>query len=461
MPINPNIALSFQAPQIDDPLNKMAQIEQIKAYRQNALAREREAQLAEREIENMNALRKLYAGGEAPTLAQSVATGGKAGLEMFKAQAAAQKEMALQKKAQQEALMKTVEMGKSRLQSMQDTPEAYSKFYQGFVTEFPEMAPYFADPSTYKPGRGGTKESLLMTAEQLSSDRRSQEQLSSQIAQNLANQINQLSSKIFKVTPEGVPVTDPYALRQYQQLVNRFASFSAMPQGQVGGADAILRAPIDDVTSQIGGASPPPPAPPYTPPAEGMPGERTIPEQIATAKAMQAASEKSAQEQVVSAAAKKKNVEMANKLLERIGYDPEKDTTTTDQLIAESTGGGLQKLGADVAGYFNVTTEGMENIGALQTLSTEISKDFLGGNLGSGISNADREFIERMTGDIGNPEIPVDQRRAAFREFVKGLKMIKERGYFFGSPAAPSAPSAPSDPSKTVTDDGWSIEVVP
>ncbi len=437
MPINPNIALSFQAPQISDPLNKMAQIEQIKAYRQNALAKEREAQLVERELESMNALRKLYATGETPTMAQSIATGGKAGLEMFKAQAAAQKEMALQRKAQQEALMNTVKMGQSRLQSMKDTPEDYQKFYQEFTSEFPEMAPYFADPKSYVAGRNGTRDSLLMTAENLRADQRAQEQLTATTLQNLGNQINQLSSKIFKVTPEGVEVTDPYALRQYQQLVNRFASLStgAKPQG----VPDILSTPIEDVTA-MGAAMPPPPAP------DQIPSER-----ILEAKTKQAAAKKQAEQNVLTQADKKKNVEMATKLLERIGYDPEKGTSDTEQLIEDSTGGGLQKLGADVLGYINVSTPGMQNIGALDALSTEISKDFLGGKLGAGISNADREFITRMTGDISNPSIPTDQRKAAFREFVKGLKLIKERGYYFGAGDAtmvqPSGRGAAPEPS--------------
>jgi hypothetical protein len=285
-----------------------------------------------------------------------------------------------------------------------------------------------------------------MTAENLRADQRAQEQLTATTLQNLGNQINQLSSKIFKVTPEGVEVTDPYALRQYQQLVNRFASLStgAKPQG----VPDILSTPIEDVTA-MGAAMPPPPAPDQIP-SERLPGESTE-QQILEAKTKQAAAKKQAEQNVLTQADKKKNVQMATKLLERIGYDPEKDTSDTEQLIEGSTGGGLQKLGADVLGYINVSTPGMQNIGALDALSTEISKDFLGGNLGAGISNADREFITRMTGDISNPSIPTDQRKAAFREFVKGLKLIKERGYYFGTGDAtmvqPSGRGAAPEPS--------------
>ena len=102
MPINPNIALSFQAPQIDDPLNKMAQIEQIKAYRQNALAKQMEMESAIREREMKNALRqRLAKGGEFGL--EEAATFGAPGMDIYKTMASAKKESALFNKAQQDA----------------------------------------------------------------------------------------------------------------------------------------------------------------------------------------------------------------------------------------------------------------------------------------------------------------------------------------------------------------------
>lgn len=88
MAINPNIALSFQAPKIDDPLNKLAQMEQIKAYRQNALAKQMEMDAAVREREMTNALRQRLASGKDFGLSEA-AMFGEPGMKMYGAMAGA------------------------------------------------------------------------------------------------------------------------------------------------------------------------------------------------------------------------------------------------------------------------------------------------------------------------------------------------------------------------------------
>jgi hypothetical protein len=88
MAINPNIALSFQAPKFDDPLNKLAQMEQIKAYRQNALAKQMEMDAAVREREMTNALRQRLASGKDLGLSEA-AMFGAPGMEVYGAMAGA------------------------------------------------------------------------------------------------------------------------------------------------------------------------------------------------------------------------------------------------------------------------------------------------------------------------------------------------------------------------------------
>lgn len=74
------------------------------------------------------------------------------------------------------------------------------------------------------------------------------------------------------------------------------------------------------------------------------------------------------------------------------------------------------------------------------------------GKLGSGISNADRDFMQGLVGDIGNTIIPSEERLAAFRRFVEGLKQIRSKGYILEPkkegetrPEPSKAKAAPSD----------------
>lgn len=91
------------------------------------------------------------------------------------------------------------------------------------------------------------------------------------------------------------------------------------------------------------------------------------------------------------------------------GYDP------VAPLIQGSTSGFLEKFGADTYGALTGdATTGMENIGRLKTLASTLTLQLMNGSLGTGISNADRDFIVEQIGDIANPSAPADQRLAAW-----------------------------------------------
>lgn len=94
MPINPSIAMSFQAPKFEDPMNNMLKMEQMKAYQQNALAKQIEMQAAQETLGEQRGLRNYLAGleaGASPDVNQ-LARFGKAGQEFSQAQAAADKD---------------------------------------------------------------------------------------------------------------------------------------------------------------------------------------------------------------------------------------------------------------------------------------------------------------------------------------------------------------------------------
>lgn len=184
MAINPNIALSFQAPKFDDPINKLAQIEQLKAYRQNALLKEREAALAEKAMQSENALRNLYASGKPVSFEQAYALGGTKGAEVAMAQAKSQEAEARRKSAERKSVLDTVNVGRTSLAAVPDDPASYGKWRQEFTSQYPEMTPFFPGEESYVPateGGMGTKRQLLLTADQLAKDENALNRLNLQL----------------------------------------------------------------------------------------------------------------------------------------------------------------------------------------------------------------------------------------------------------------------------------------
>lgn len=95
------------------------------------------------------------------------------------------------------------------------------------------------------------------------------------------------------------------------------------------------------------------------------------------------------------------------------GADPVAD------LIKKSTSGTIERIGADIMGaipsdYGGGATEGAKAIGELETISAKLTSDLLQGKLGTGISNEDRNMIQRMLADMSNPDVPSGKRLAAW-----------------------------------------------
>ena len=115
-------------------------------------------------------------------------------------------------------------------------------------------------------------------------------------------------------------------------------------------------------------------------------------------------------------------------LLRAAGVDLEKGTDPIAPLIRESTSGRMEHKGAqlyeDVTGVLggvgigpgSQTTTGMENIGKLKTMVSALVLTLTEGGLGNQISDADRQFFEKLVGDLGNPEVSWNERLAAWEQ---------------------------------------------
>lgn len=112
-----------------------------------------------------------------------------------------------------------------------------------------------------------------------------------------------------------------------------------------------------------------------------------------------------------------------------ITTDPKtgKQIDAVDEMIKNSTSGGLQNALAKGQEWLTGEgTSGQEKLAALGTVSNAITLKALNGKLGSGISNADREFLQSILGDISNPEKASNVRRSAWATYKNSLNLLSQ-----------------------------------
>lgn len=126
----------------------------------------------------------------------------------------------------------------------------------------------------------------------------------------------------------------------------------------------------------------------------------------------------------------------ANEILASIGYKEGQDDEVT-ALLKKSTGSGVGKAVDRVASWGGVTTNGAEAGDTLGSRSAEIVRNLLGGKLGAGISNADRDFLEKLPGQLSDTSIPRERRIAAWHDFLGRQKRMAG-----ASPVTAPAPAA-------------------
>ena len=121
----------------------------------------------------------------------------------------------------------------------------------------------------------------------------------------------------------------------------------------------------------------------------------------------------------------------ALKALSAAGYDPSTGKDAISDLIKKSTSGWVQKNAAEGLASVNVTTSGRKALNTLNSAANQIVMQMMGGKLGSGISNADRDFVVGQLGDVGNANKTADERLAAWtyaKNRMTDIGMLPEAG---------------------------------
>jgi hypothetical protein len=179
--------------------------------------------------------------------------------------------------------------------------------------------------------------------------------------------------------------------------------------------------------------------PAATAPAATLAGQRA---QVAREKLAEKGAEQRQTTEIEQESAKAARKDSASRLLTVVGGDA---GGAIERLIQASTSG---KLAADLADRVeSITgraTKGMTNIDALAQISESLTYDVAQGKYGAGFSNADREALYRLSGDIANREKGAERRVAAFKQFRNYLNAIAEGKEMAIVPPAGSAATAAS-----------------
>lgn len=109
-----------------------------------------------------------------------------------------------------------------------------------------------------------------------------------------------------------------------------------------------------------------------------------------------------------------KSQQAAVQALKTAGYDPVTGKDDISELIKKSTGSTAGLLTDEAYRFVGESTAGMKAIAALEPIAKNMALDMLGGKLGAGISNADRDFIVSAFGDISNPRKTREEKLLAW-----------------------------------------------
>ena len=264
MPINPAIAMSFQAPKFEDPMNNLIKMEQIKAYQQNALAKQLEAEVAQESLGQQRGLRNYLAGlepGASPDPTR-IALFGKSGRELAQTlTTAAKNRFDMQSKLYKDMYLPILAQAKTRddvngwYASMQNDPRL-----KGFLTEEGRSML----PKTDEEVRNYVETALVP----FSDIYKRQTQQKSIDAANARNQASIQATAVQNILKNNA---------RYDEVAGAWVANPGFPQSMIDQAQAIVNQTMSpDLGEPIEGTQPSAPPLPPPVPVEGMPGARTL-----------------------------------------------------------------------------------------------------------------------------------------------------------------------------------------
>jgi hypothetical protein len=147
-----------------------------------------------------------------------------------------------------------------------------------------------------------------------------------------------------------------------------------------------------------------------------------------------------------------------NKFVDVTGFDYKTGKDPVADLINQSTGGGGEKLVADIMAFIPESmggggTKGMDAISALNVVTSDLILTLVPeGKLSAGVSNEDRKLYERLVGDINNPALTRSARLSAWNQLK--IRMARLGGATMPKAATPTGGSKGKDKTDKIEDNG-------
>jgi len=155
--------------------------------------------------------------------------------------------------------------------------------------------------------------------------------------------------------------------------------------------------------------------------ANALAWQKDVPGQARMAGAKETATE-TAKADVALTTAQKQEATGAAKALKEVNYDPKTKSDDMVKLIKKSTSGWSEHLASGAIGATTGSaTEGKVAIAKLAAIANKMTLDVMGGKLGAGISNTDRDFITGALASVADPTAPANARLAAWKSVQERL----------------------------------------
>ena len=278
-----------------------------------------------------------------------------------------------QQQAKKDALKTDLDLFGKIAGSLPDTPENYRSLYDDAVKTNPMLQPYLPKPETYKPG------------------------MMSQMGVSPALRYQRETAELAGKSRE------------------RAADLAASARLEAANLAAQSRTEAARIAAQSKRA-------PLTPQEKAMEAA-----EIERAKL-------GVREEVKQDFELKKNVSNANSALRFVNFNPETGEDEISSLIKKSTGSRLGAMTDEALRTFGISTQGGVAVKKLEQKANSLVLQLQQGKLGSGFSNADRDFLVRSLGDIQNPTATNPEKLGAWKEFMEAMKKISSQGYYLEKP---------------------------
>jgi hypothetical protein len=425
MPIDPNIAMSFQTPQFESPLNSYAKVMAIQhAQNQNALAQYSLSQAQRNDQLNEGMLNYMRSPDYKP---EGLVKFGTPGIAAYKGITEAGYKAKEAEKVSSEIADASLKRTREMLSSV-STPEEFMRWSLANHND-PVIGPLLK-------ARGITPEASAMQIVTAMAQPGGFQQLLQQSALGLGKFI-----ELNKPTLTSQNLGDTERLLATPGLggpstvvPGSEAKVGVTPSAVLASQTAIRGQDVSAGTAQRGQDLT------YRAHKEALAQAADPTIQAAVAGARTTATE-TAKGDVATQTLRKHEKEGAQQVLKILNYDPATGSDDISKLIPESTSGVVERVMAAGKGAVTGTgTPGAEAIGKLGTMANKMALDIAGGKLGAGISNTDRDFIAASLGDVANPNLTANVRYEAWRAARGRLEQLAGGG---GSKSISTAPALP------------------